>query len=617
MKSKKHATDNTSDSEGEGAVPSLYVDLGVAEDASDDDIKRAYRKLAMRFHPDKLVNATADEQAAAKAKFQAVSFAYTVLSDPSKRKRYDATGSADDLPAGLTGLDSDDAEAYFRDLYASCVTAETIAAFHAEYAGSPEERADILAAYAQGEGSMAFILENVPCTSVDDEDRIRALVMAAIEGGEVPAHRAFTHEDKRERAKRKREADEEAMEAEALAKEMGLRGGASKRAKTAKASKGKDGDEDDDEDLDALRQLIHRRQNQREAQFGSLVDRLEAKYASGPCSSKSKAKAKKPAPAPAPAKKKAAAPARKAGKPVAKSSSDMDEEDEVSAGAGSDESDDGGSDWESASSGGDLDEEDEVTDDEPAVPLQMNVHGATTFARVELPSRRAHTHAMTAIDAAVRRHAEAKREDIMKKYHAERARRRRSLQRTGSSGSAAGSAAGSASASGTASPANEPSEDEVWEAILRKLQKEWLIETKQIVDMNAAIGSVPIKDCEILEPVDLVSHARLMEQKHELARLQATVLPMRASRPGTLELLARDRLAAVAKNRREAAARATVAGKPPAPAGTRAAVGPYMVRTELVCMEESALELEVMARDAAPVLAGAGVPGIVVDRTET
>jgi molecular chaperone DnaJ len=63
----------------------FYKELGVSSDASQDDIKRAYRKLARDLHPDANADPNAEER------FKAVSEAHNVLSDPAKRKEYDET----------------------------------------------------------------------------------------------------------------------------------------------------------------------------------------------------------------------------------------------------------------------------------------------------------------------------------------------------------------------------------------------------------------------------------------------------------------------------------------------------------------------------------------------
>ena len=68
-----------------------YQILGLAKQASADEIKKAYRKLAVKWHPDKNPN----NKAASEEKFKKISEAYAVLSDPEKRKQYDQFGSAD------------------------------------------------------------------------------------------------------------------------------------------------------------------------------------------------------------------------------------------------------------------------------------------------------------------------------------------------------------------------------------------------------------------------------------------------------------------------------------------------------------------------------------------
>ncbi len=75
-----------------------YKVLGVSRDASPEDIKKAYKKLAARYHPD--VN---PDDKSAKEKFQKVQAAYDVLSDPEKRERYDRYGSAFESMGGGPG----------------------------------------------------------------------------------------------------------------------------------------------------------------------------------------------------------------------------------------------------------------------------------------------------------------------------------------------------------------------------------------------------------------------------------------------------------------------------------------------------------------------------------
>jgi len=66
-----------------------YATLGVPRDASDEDIKKAFRKLARQYHPD-----VAKDKRVAEEKFKEINEAYGILSDPEKRRRYDQYGRA-------------------------------------------------------------------------------------------------------------------------------------------------------------------------------------------------------------------------------------------------------------------------------------------------------------------------------------------------------------------------------------------------------------------------------------------------------------------------------------------------------------------------------------------
>ena len=75
-----------------------YEVLGISRDASDAEVKKAYRKLARQYHPD-----TNPDDKGAEEKFKEVQTAYDILSDPEKRKQYDRFGSADGRAGGAPG----------------------------------------------------------------------------------------------------------------------------------------------------------------------------------------------------------------------------------------------------------------------------------------------------------------------------------------------------------------------------------------------------------------------------------------------------------------------------------------------------------------------------------
>lgn len=73
--------------------------LGVSSDSNEEEIRRAYKRLALRYHPDKNSDADAEE------KFKQIAQAYEVLTDPEKRSLYDQQGESLSLSARLTGLE--------------------------------------------------------------------------------------------------------------------------------------------------------------------------------------------------------------------------------------------------------------------------------------------------------------------------------------------------------------------------------------------------------------------------------------------------------------------------------------------------------------------------------
>src|ERR1041385_517348 len=85
------------------AEKDLYSILGVTRDASADELKKAYRKLARRYHPDVNPGNKQSEE-----RFKEISQAHDILSDPEKRKLYDQFG----MEGLQAGFDAGRARAY-------------------------------------------------------------------------------------------------------------------------------------------------------------------------------------------------------------------------------------------------------------------------------------------------------------------------------------------------------------------------------------------------------------------------------------------------------------------------------------------------------------------------
>lgn len=83
-----------------------YDVLGVPQTASPHEIRQAYRRMAMRWHPDRNL----DEKAQAEARFKCVAEAWATLSDPKKRQRYDASRAPEDPPVEDEDEDEDDGD---------------------------------------------------------------------------------------------------------------------------------------------------------------------------------------------------------------------------------------------------------------------------------------------------------------------------------------------------------------------------------------------------------------------------------------------------------------------------------------------------------------------------
>jgi len=253
-----------------------YEVLGLEHDATQDHIKSAYRKAALKYHPDK---ASAAEKETAHAKFQEIAFAYAILSDDRRRKRYDTTGNTSES----LDLDDDDFNwlAFYREQYAGVVTDATINKFADSYRRSEEEREHILAAYEKHKGSMSKLYQEVMLSDMlEDEERFRKIIDKAIEDGEVESYASYTDESEKSRKGRMDRERTRREKHEKRNRNMAKNGEGGPKSKMSR-SKGKSGN-GDTSDLAAMIQQRHK------GRAEDFFDRLEAKYSapSGKSSSK-------------------------------------------------------------------------------------------------------------------------------------------------------------------------------------------------------------------------------------------------------------------------------------------------------------------------------------------
>jgi len=201
---------------------------------------------------------------AAHTKFQAIAFAYAILSDERRRKRYDATGNISE------SLDIDDDDFnwtdFFKAQWKDTVTQSSINNFKSNFQNSEEERRDVISHYISSKGDLNKIFDSVMLSDpLDDEDRFRKYIDHAIAVGEVERFPAYTEESEKRRTARHRKARKEADEAAEHAEALGMNGNG-----TTSEQKSKQESESD------LLSMIQNRSKDRATNF---LDALEAKYA--------------------------------------------------------------------------------------------------------------------------------------------------------------------------------------------------------------------------------------------------------------------------------------------------------------------------------------------------
>lgn len=241
----------------------LYKVLQVHDKATENELKKAYHKVSLKVHPDRVDEA---EKKEATRKFQILGKVYCILSDSETRAVYDETGEVDEenvIP------EDKDWNQYWRLLFKK-ITVDDIKNFEEKYKESEEELNDLKQAYLDGKGSMDYILDNVLCCSIDDEPRFTKILQGWIEEDEVPRFDKFSKESKKKKDSRKRKAMAEKAEAEEMKKQLGL-----------------------NDTTDSLQALILERNKKRAGEMDSFLDALATKYGGAAGGRKGKKKAGK------------------------------------------------------------------------------------------------------------------------------------------------------------------------------------------------------------------------------------------------------------------------------------------------------------------------------------
>ena len=208
-----------------GPGKSLYDVLQSSKSASQVDLKRAYHKMALKYHPDKQVHCLPNSNGTlfkdSTIKFQAVSAAYEVLMDTRRRSEYDATGRVDDelncedagnscsshasnshtkkqSYKGRTATDMSDEQRqrhwndFFHSIFSDIMGAKSRHGDADSYRASTKETEDVLKYYVTCKGNFQRILKCVIHGTEKDIDRwIKDIIMPAIVKGDIKDYRGI------------------------------------------------------------------------------------------------------------------------------------------------------------------------------------------------------------------------------------------------------------------------------------------------------------------------------------------------------------------------------------------------------------------------------------------
>jgi len=222
----------------------FYETLGVDKKANEKQLKKAYRRLAMKCHPDR--HKGSDE---ATQNFVNLGTIFEILSNKRKRRLYDTTGEIDTE----NNLEFEEEYKKYRGVFKE-ITKQDIEDFAKTYKKSEEEKEDVLTAYKECKGDCQKIMEWVPLAEIEDWPRYQEIIEEHID------ELGFKRKYKKTKDQISLEVDpEEAAEAEELLKSWNV-------------------EPEEVEGEAGLLALFKGRQKMRQADTNSFLDSLMDKY---------------------------------------------------------------------------------------------------------------------------------------------------------------------------------------------------------------------------------------------------------------------------------------------------------------------------------------------------
>lgn len=238
-----------------------YEVLGVDKDASPILIKKTYKRLCLKHHPDKIKQLNQNDRSEAASEeelFTKIQFSYSILSDPVKRNRYDTLGSLSEFSDDYDE-DGFDWKEYFQSMNER-ITVEMIEEDRIKYQNSEEEKEDIISSFIYYEGDFLKLFEVIPHLNFTESEEERVYKIIEQELPRLKVDKSVTKSWEKYTKSRKtkvknmlKKLAKEAKEAEELEKQL-----------KKKNEKPQD-----------LASLIKSRQNNR---LDGLISNLEAKY---------------------------------------------------------------------------------------------------------------------------------------------------------------------------------------------------------------------------------------------------------------------------------------------------------------------------------------------------